>query len=149
MVEVCKSVVIRRPVAEVQQQFGDVGHHERTGPHKGVRFVVVADDGTTCVYDQTTRVGPVRLRQRFELQRDDPAHQVNELVEGALAPGSITFDISAEGSDTTRVQATLRSESGGLARLAAPLVRLSAGRALTRALDEDREDLESGAYAGS
>ena len=98
-------------------------------------------------------IGRQRCRQpgmqlQLRLQRTDPAHQVNELLDGAFAPGSITFDITGEGDDATRVTATLRSERGGLTRIAAPLLQRALARALAQSLDEDREDLESGSYTG-
>ncbi len=149
MIEVAAQVGIRRPLDEVQRQFGDVGYHQRAGHHRGVQFVVHHDAPDRCEYDQVTRVGPLRLRQTMRLDRADPAHQVNSLVKGPFAPGSITFEITPESEDVTNVVATLRSEQGGLARLAAPLLRRQLRRALAQALDEDRKDLESGAYADS
>ena len=132
----------------MQRQFGDVAHHERTGHHRGVTFLLDRDDGRSCHYRQETKVGHLTLRQSFVLDRDDPTHQVNRLESGTLSPGSITFDIAERGPDETEVTATLTSESTSLAaRLAAPLLRAGLGRALAQALDEDRDDLESGRYA--
>ncbi len=147
MLEVSRSIVIQRALVEVQAQFGDVAYHERRGHHRGVQFLVTRDDAAECEYDQITRIGPKSLRQRFRLDRADPAHQVNALLEGVFAPGSITFDFAASGADATQVRATLRSEASGAARLAAPLLRRLLGRALAQGLDEDRNDLESGDYA--
>jgi hypothetical protein len=147
MIAVSQSVTIRRPLDEVQAQFGDVGYHQQRGHHRGVTFRVVEDNTDWCEYGQETRVGPLRLRQRFLLRRADGAHQVNELVEGALAPGSITFDIVANGDDAAEVTATVRSERGGLTRVTAPLLRRILARALAQSLEEDRVDLESGSYA--
>lgn len=148
MISVQRSITIRRPVADVQRQFADVAYHERTGHHRGVTFIVDTDDEHTCHYRQETKVGPLTLRQSFVLDHDDPAHQVNRLESGTLSPGSITFDIAERGPDETEVTATLTSESTSrAARLAAPLLRAGLGRALAQALDEDRDDLESGRYA--
>jgi hypothetical protein len=61
--------------------------------------------------------------------------------------GSITFDVVADGPDGAEVTATLCSTRPGLTQLAAPLLRRSLARALTRSLQEDRDDLESGRYA--
>jgi len=147
MLQVTRSTTIYRPFVEVQAQFGDVAYHQRRGHHHGVRFRVLDDDSDRCEYEQETRIGPIRLRQRFRLQRTDPAHQVNELLEGAFAPGSVTFDIASEGDRATRVTATLCSERGGLTRIVAPLLQRPLSRALAQGLAEDREDLESGNYA--
>lgn len=146
MFEIVRSQSIARPWEEVQAQFGDVAYHERNGHHRGVTFRVLEDGPESCDYEQETRIGPLRLRQGFRLLRKDPAHQVNQLVSGAFAPGSITFDLVADGPDTTTVTATLRSTGGGLTRLAGPLLRPGLGPALARGLREDRDDLESGTY---
>jgi hypothetical protein len=112
-----------------------------------VAFRTIDDSAERCDYEQVTRLGPVRLRQRFRLLRSDPARQVNELVAGAFAPGSITFEFAASGNESTVVTATLRSERSGVTRIAAPLLRPLLGRALAKGLEEDRADLESGNYA--
>jgi hypothetical protein len=149
MIEVSRSIAISRPLLEVQAQFGDVGYHQRRGHHRGVVFRVLGETSELCDYEQETRVGPIRLRQHFLLRRNDPTHQVNELLDGAFAPGSITFDVVADGDDRARVTATLRSERRGIARVGAPLLRRVLARALAQSLDEDRVDLESGSYAGA
>ncbi len=147
MFEVSAQVTIRRPLAEVQEQFGDVGYHERTGHHKGVSFHVVSETAQSCSYSQVSRVGPLHLHQDFELDRTVPGHQVNTLVSGPFSPGSITFDVVSDGDDGAKVTATLCSTRPGFTQLAAPLLRRSLAPALARALEEDRDDLESGRYA--
>ena len=148
MLKVTRSTLIQRPLEDVQAQFGDIAYHEARAHHRGVRFRVLGDDDEgRCGYEQVTSVGPARLRQRFRLDRADPAHQVNDLLEGAFAPGRITFDVVGEAADMTRVTATLSSERGGLTSIAAPILRVVLGRALAQGLREDRDDLESGSYA--
>lgn len=146
MIEVSRSVTIHRPLEEVQAQFGDVAYHERNGHHRGVIFRVVEETSAHCDYEQETRIGPLRLNQQFRLQRGEPAHQVNELLKGPFSPGTVTFDVIAEGQDASQVTATLRSTRRGLTRIAAPLLRRTLARALGKALAEDKGDLESGAY---
>jgi len=123
MFEVSAAVSIRRPLDEVQRQFGDVGYHQRTGHHRGVRFVVCAEEPERCDYEQVTRVGPIRLRQKVRLDRADGAHQVNTIVAGPFSPGTITFEVTPGSGDVTRVVATLRAESRGVVRLAAPILK--------------------------
>jgi hypothetical protein len=147
MLQVSAQVTIRRPLDEVQEQFGDVGYHERTGHHRGVSFHVVSENSQSCLYSQETRLGPLRLRQEFELDKSLAGHQVNALVSGPFSPGSITFDIEADGHETAKVTATLCSTRPGPTQWAAPILRRSLARALTRSLEEDRDDLESGRYA--
>lgn len=149
MIEVSSSVTIHRAPGEVQAQFGDVAYHERNGHHRGVTFRVVDETPAWCDYEQGTRLGPLRVGQRFRLQRGEPGHQMNELLAGPFSPGSITFDIVAEGQDAAQVTATLRSTRRGLTQIAAPVLRRSLARALAKALAEDKADLECGAYARS
>ena len=147
MLSVSAQVSIRRPLAEVQEQFGDVGYHERNGHHRGVSFHVVSETAQSCRYTQESRVGPLQLRQDFELDKTVPGHQVNTLVSGPLSPGAITFDVVSDGDNGASVTATLCSTRPGLTQLAAPLLRRPLRRALIKALQEDRDDLESGRYA--
>jgi hypothetical protein len=148
--EVTQQITINQPVERVRAQFGDVAHHERTGVHRGVTFTVVAERPDYCEYQQTTRMGFVRIRQSFRLERDDPACQVNVLTAGAFTPGSITFEIEPTAiADTTVVTATLRAPLRGVTARLAPLLRPALARSLAKALREDRRDLESGAYPRS
>ena len=150
MFEVTQQITIDQPVERVRAQFGDVAHHERTGVHRGVTFTVVAERPEYCEYQQTTRMGFIRIRQSFRLERDDPACQVNALTAGAFAPGSITFEIvPADTAGATIVTATLRAPLRRPIARFAPLLRRALARSLAKALREDRRDLESGAYVGS
>jgi hypothetical protein len=150
VLEVTQHITIDQPLERVRAQFGDVAHHERTGVHRGVTFTVVAERPEYCEYQQTTRVGFVRIRQSFRLERDDPACQVNTLTAGAFAPGSITFEIvPADTADATVVTATLRAPLRRPMAFFAPLLRPALSRSLAKALREDRRDLESGAYPRS
>jgi len=147
MLEVTEHIAIERPVTVVEAQFGDVAHHERSGVHRGVQFVVVDETAEYCVYEQITRLGPAKLRQSFRLERDDPARQVNVIIAGAFRGGSITFDIAPDReADVTLVSATLRAPVRGITAWLAPVLRRALSRSLSKALAEDRRDLESGSY---
>jgi len=146
--EVSESIKIGRPPATVQSQFGDVGYHQRSGHHRGVLLTVLEDTAQSCRYEQLTKVGPIRVRQCFVLDRGDLVHHENELVSGAFAPGAIEFVIEGNDDEST-VVATLRTEPRGLTRLVQPLLRPILRRSLKVALREDRDDLESGRYERS
>lgn len=154
MLVITRNVTIDRPVGEVEQQFGDVAHHERTAVHHGVQFAVLDETPEFCVYEQVTKLGPARIRQSFRLERNDPACQVNTITGGAFSGGSITFEITpiegegGGGERATAVTATLRAPVRGIAAWFAPVLRRALGRSLARALGEDRRDLESGKYTG-
>jgi hypothetical protein len=148
MFEVSERIAIAQPVEQVRAQFGDVAYHASAGVHRGVTFSVVADRDDYCDYEQTTRMGPMHIRQSFQLNRTDLARQVNTVVAGAFAPGSITFEIVPEG-DGTSVTATLRAPLRGPVALFSPVLRRALGRSLAKALAEDRRNLESGTYAAA
>lgn len=146
MLSVTREITIDRPVEVVRSQFGDIAHHAGAHPHKGVTFTVIEDAADHCDYEQVTKAGPVRLRQRFHLDRHDPARQVNELVDGAFAPGSITFQIDPAGESASKVTAVLEAPGTRLTSVLGPVLRPMLGRGLAKALEEDRAILESGSY---
>lgn len=140
-----RTVTIDCPNALAQRQFADVAHHQATGVHRNVQFTVVDESPTHCEYDQVSRQGPVRIRQRFRLDRSDLGHQVNAVTAGAFAGGAITFTFREPAPGATEVTATLSSPRRSM-RVLGPLLRPVLGRALARALAEDKADLESGRY---
>lgn len=145
MVIVERCVDIAVPAARVRRQFGDVAHHQHPGVHPGVTFEVVADDPDVCRYRQVTRVGPLRSTQEMELRRTPEGPLVNTIRRGVFRDGAIVFDVVESGPDTSTVAARLESDRTAH-RVLRPLISLVVGRALAKALDEDRNDLESGRY---
>lgn len=144
--DIRRSVSIDAPADIVRRQFGDVAHHAATHVHRGVRFEVIDDEGGWCHYRQVTRVGPIRLTQEFDLELVDDGPLINTITRGQFEGGTISFHIEPDGTRRSTVEARLNAEVNGLAALAAPLLRRSVKRALDRALEEDRNDLESGTY---
>lgn len=143
---VAASIEIDRPMFLVRQQFSDVAHHARTHPHRGVRFTEVDDDGRVCRYRQTTRLGPIRLRQDLRLERRTDGPLVNTIDGGQFAGGSITFDFAELAPGCTRVMASVDVPLTGPRALFAPALRSNIRRTLERALHEDKADLEQGDY---
>lgn len=145
MWEISERIRIDRPVEVVRAQFADVAHHEANPPHHGVTFRVLHDSPEACEYEQVTRIGPVRSRQRLVLDRTHADHQVNRIVAGPFRGGTITFDVGPDG-DGAEVVATVCHEPGPGVRLLAPLLSRVLRRSLAGALEEDRVDLEYGRY---
>lgn len=145
MILATRTVIIRRPLAVVAAQFADVAHHQRTGVHRGVRFTVLDETATRCHYDQVTSRGPLRLRQRFRLDRSDPVHQVNTVIAGSFRGDTLEFHLRTTEPDCTEATAILTSSRKRM-RVAGPLLRPFLGRALQQALEEDKHDLEAGRY---
>lgn len=148
-----ETILIEADPALVRSQFADVGHHQRTAPHKGVRFEVLDLDERRCRYLQTSSVGPLRLGQEVELAVSTSGPLVNRITKGQFAGGMISFIITSHGDVerqpwsmvTARLEAPLR----GPRRLLVPLLRFQVGKALRRALSEDKTDIESGSYSES
>lgn len=137
---------IERDAEVVRRQFGDVAHHAATGVHRGVEFEVIEDDGATCRYRQASTVGPITLRQEFELDRTPDGPLVNRIVAGPFTGGVITFQVRPRGEDGSVVEARLTAPIPGAMRIAAPILRAQVGRQLASALVEDKADLEGGGY---
>jgi len=146
---VSRSIIIERPAHEVAQQFCDVDHHERSGVHAGTSFHVIDQDDDHCDYEQLSRVGPSTIRQRFHLDRTDRLHQINMVTGGSFQGGTLAFDIVETGVESAEVTATLTPPRTMATRLLGPVLRRLLGRSLAAALEEDRDDLESGRYASA
>ena len=146
---VTRSVTVARPLGQVRDQVGDLVHHQRRSPHRGVRFEVVDDRAWSCTYRQITAVGPFRLTQVLELDRVATGPLVNRIVSGAFTGGAIRFAFASLDADTTRVDASIEVPLGRAARTVRPILERHLGATLDRALAEDRADLENGTFGGS
>jgi hypothetical protein len=145
-VEVQKT--IRRPVAVVGRQFGDIAHHARNRVHPDVAFTVIADEGDTCRFRQEVRV--VGLLQSDELvQRRNPDGSLTaEVVAGANKGMRIVQAFTPVGDDATRVTFRADAPATGLKRLLKPLFERAIRNAVEKGLEEDRRDLEERGYNG-
>ncbi|MDH3682217.1 MAG: hypothetical protein OEV40_19975, partial [Acidimicrobiia bacterium] len=132
--EVDVTTMIARPERVVRSQFGDVAHHQRTAVHRGVAFEVLDDDGTTCWYRQTSRLGPLPVHQEMRLVRSVDGPLINTVAAGPLTGATLTFIVDQDGPERSVVTALLRAELRGLQAIAAPAVRANARRGLVRAL---------------
>ena len=139
-------VTIAAPVELVRRQFGDIDHHARSHPHRGVRFDVIDSTSEQTHYRQTSRVGPFRISQTLTLAHTATGPLVNTVTAGPFSGGTITFAIAFETADTTRVDARLSATTTGIEALIGRITRRRLQRTLAAALDEDRIDLESGKY---
>ena len=92
------------------------------------------------------RVGPLKLRQEFELPLTTDGPLVNTITKGQFTGGSITFTITPDGSDAAKVDAHLRAPPNRLHTVLAPLLKANVRKALVRALAEDKADIESDSY---
>jgi len=139
-IRVTSSGAIKRPLEEVREQFADTAYHAAARVHSGVRFTVVAQDERQCRYRQEVTLLGMR-------QADDLLNSVqSEAVGGTNRGLRVLYRFSGNGNLAV-VYVTFEIPARGVKRLIAPLFRAVAQRALRRAFEEDRRDLESGAYA--
>lgn len=146
ILEVVRSVEIERDAEVVRRQFGDVAHHAAAGLHRGVVFEVIEDDGARCHYRQVSMVGPVKLRQEMRLDRTESGPLVNQIVAGQFTGGAISFNVQSLGEGRSVVEARLTAPIPLAIRIATPILRAQVCKQLAAALDEDKADLEGGAY---
>lgn len=148
MAIVNRRITIDRPADLVRSQFADIVHHERSALHRNVLFTVLEDSPGHCEYQQVTRQGPMRITQRFHLDRSDLDHQTNTVTAGAFRGATISFAFAAISSDSTEVTASIES-TRRVHRLMKPLLRPMLSRPLGKALTEDKRDLETRTYASA
>ncbi len=144
-ITVTSSGAIKRPIEEVRQQFADMAYHAAAQVHAGVRFTILAEDERHCRYRQeVTLLGQRQADELVNTWEPDGCLR-SEAVAGTNRGLRVLYRF-ASGASVTVVYVTFEIPARGLKRLA-PLFRLVAQRALRRAFEEDRRDLESGAYA--
>jgi hypothetical protein len=137
---------IRRPVAVVSRQFGDIEHHARNRVHPDVSFTVLAEEGDTCRFRQEVRI--VGMLQSDEVvQRRNPDGSLSaDVVAGANKGMRIVQAFAPVGTDATRVTFRAEAPATGLKRLLKPLFERAIRKAVEKGLEEDRRDLEEGGY---
>ncbi len=145
-IRVTSSGPIKRPLEEVRQQFADMAYHAAANVHRGVRFTIVSQDAQHCRYRQEVTL--LGLRQADDLLNtwlpDGNLH--SEAVAGKNQGLRVLYRFAGN-ANLTMVWVTFEIPARGVKRLIAPLFRWVAQRALRKAFEEDRRDLESGAYA--
>lgn len=145
-IQVTSSGTIKRPLEEVRQQFADMAYHAAAGVHAGVRFTIVSQDEHHCRYRQEVTL--LGLRQADDLLNtwlpDGNLH--SEAVAGTNQGLRVLYRFAGN-ANLAMVWVTFEIPARGVKRWIAPLFRWVAQRALRKAFEEDRRDLESGAYA--
>ena len=123
-----------------------MAYHAAAGVHAGVRFTIVSQDAEQCSYRQEVTL--LGMRQADDLLNtwlpDGSLH--SEAVAGTNQGLRVLYRFAGNKS-LTMVWVTFEIPARGVKRWIAPLFRWVAQRALRNAFEEDRRDLESGAYA--
>jgi hypothetical protein len=146
VVIVSASTNIARPIDVVRRHFTDVDHHVKHRVHPDVAFAPLVDAGDACRFRKTIRVLGIPVVDEVVLRRQGDGSITEDSVAGPSTGMRLVSRFRAEGPDLTATTLTVELPVPGLKRLVAPLLRRLVLRRLTRALDEDRRDLEGGHY---
>ena len=140
---------IARPIDVVRRHFSDVDHHAEHRVHPGVGFTPLADSGDERRFRKTIRILGVPIVDEVVLRRQGDGSITEDSVAGPSTGMRLISRFGADGPELTTTTLTVEMPLRGLKRLAAPLLRRLVFRRLTKALDEDRRDLEGGRYPSS
>lgn len=146
VVLVSVSTHIARSIEVVRRHFSDVDHHARTRVHPDVVFTPLADAEEESRFRKTIRVLGVPVVDEVVLRRQADGSITEDSVAGPSTGMRLISNFRAAGPDLTATTLTVEIPVRRLNRLAAPLLRRLVFRRLTKALDEDRRDLEGGRY---
>lgn len=137
---------IARPIEVVRRHFTDVEHHIRTPVHPGVVFTPLAHSGPERRFRKTIHILGIAVVDEVVLRQQADGSITEDSVAGPSTGMRLVSRFRADGPDRTATTLTVEMPVPGLKRLATPLLRRFLLGRLTKALDEDRRDLESGRY---
>ena len=143
---VSTSTRIARPIDVVRRHFSDVDHHVRNEVHPGVTFTPLTDAEEECRFRKTIRILGIPVADEVVLRRQADGSITEDSVAGVSTGMRLVSRFRADRPDLTTTTLTVEMPVPGVKRLVAPLLRRLVLRRLTRALDEDRRDLEGGRY---
>lgn len=147
-VVVCREIVVGRPIEVVRAQFSDMKHHEANAVHSTLNVSNVrpqADGG--CLFTGRRRVLGTLQQDEIQVTRQPDGSLTLRSIAGSNEGVLITQRFEAQGPDRTRVEVTVDLPVRGVMRWLRPLVRQGVAHDVAAALQEDRADLEQGAYA--
>lgn len=133
---------IRRPLAVVSRQFGDVRHHARHRVHPDISFTVLSEEGDECRFRQEMRLLGMLQSDEIVQQRNADGSLSSEVVAGANTGLRIHQRFASVGADTTLVTFGAEAPATGIKRWLKPLFEMAIRKAVKKGLEEDRVDLE-------
>jgi len=140
---------IRRPLAVVSRQFGDMQHHSRDRVHPDIRFTVLSEQGDTCRFRQEVKVLGMLQSDEIVQTRTADGALVSEVVGGANEGLRISQSFAPIGADATLVTFRAVAPVKGLKLLLKPLFQIAIRKAVEKGLEEDRADLEERGYGAA
>lgn len=138
--------IIARPLAVVQDQFVDLAHHATTHVHADLQVTNVRPVPGGCRFTGRRRVLGLLQEDEIEVQRAADDSSTLRSLSGSNAGLLIDQRFEALGPDRTRVRSTITLPVRGLMVRLTPPLRIGVVHDLNVALEEDRRDLEEGAY---
>jgi hypothetical protein len=139
---------IRKPLAVVAGQFGDIPHHVKRGVHHGIHYTVRSVDGETCRYEQRVRILGMMQVDENVIARQPDGSVVQETLSGTNVGMKISSFFRELGADATEVTVRVDVPKVGIKKLLAPLFNAAVRKTTEKALEEDREDIEVNGYPG-
>jgi hypothetical protein len=145
-IEVTVTGTIRRPLAEVSRQFGDIRHHAANRVHPKLTFTILEEHGESVRFrQQVSLVGMKQVDEIVQTRRPDGSLE-SDIVDGTNKGSRLTQTFAPEGGDATRITLTFRMPATGVKRLLKPLFAAAIRKTVVDALAEDRFDLEVRGY---
>lgn len=146
MIEVTVEQVIRRPLAEVSRQFGDVRHHAANRVHPKLTFEILAEHGDTIRFRQHVSLLGIRQTDEVVQTRRADGSLYSDIVSGTNEGSVITQAFAPDGDAATRIVFTMKMPAKGVKRFLKPLFAAAIRKTVLDAFAEDRYDLEVRGY---
>jgi Polyketide cyclase / dehydrase and lipid transport len=146
MINVEVQRTIRRPVAVVSRQFGDIQHHSLNHVHPAIRFTVLSVDGDTCRFRQEVKLIGMLQTDEIVQRRNADGSLDWDVVDGANKGTHIYQGFAPAGTDATVVTFRAAAPATGIKRVLKPLFEIAIRKAVEKGLEEDRKDLEERGY---
>src|ERR1700686_1305501 len=94
---------IRRPLAVVSRQFGDIQHHSRDRVHPDIKFIVLSEEVDTCRFRQEVKVVGMLQTDEVVQRRNADGSLSWEVVDGTNKGTKIYQSFTPVGPDATMV----------------------------------------------
>lgn len=141
-----RSIIIERPIEEVRAQFCDIPYHASNNVHDGLHFTVHSVAGNVCRYAQEVRIAGMLQRDESVNTLQEDGTLVTDVVSGMNAGARLVVTFAPLGDRVTKVNARFTIPLRGAKALIAAVFQREVQRKLDLYAQQDKADLESGAY---
>jgi len=140
---------IRRPLAVVSRQFGDIQHHSRDHVHPDIKFTVLSEDGDICHFRQEVKLVGIKQTDEVVQRRNADGSLSWDVVDGANKGMRIYQGFTPVSAEATMVTFRAEAPATGIKGVLKPLFEIAIRRAVEKGFEEDRVDLEERGYGAS